>query len=95
MMISMRFCTIRTKTAVLHNLTLYLLALSEGSSTIITESLIHCRHNTTHTSASEKRALRKNCHVFFLKIYTYFQVRKHLFDKLKQIDDIIIIERLS
>lgn len=76
MMISMRFCTIRTKTAVLHNLTLYLLALSEGSSTIITESLIHCRHNTTHTSASEKRALRKKLSCFFLENIHVFPSKK-------------------
>lgn len=63
----MMFCTIRTKTAVLHNLTLYLLALSAGSSTINTESLIHSRRNTTYTSASKKQALRKKNVIFFLE----------------------------
>lgn len=74
----MRFCTIRTKTAVLHNLTLYLLALSAGSSTIITESLIHSRHNTTYTSASKKRALRKKLSFFSWK-YTCISKKEGIY----------------
>lgn len=89
MMISMRFCTIRTKTAVLHNLTLYLLALSAGSSTIITESLIHSRHNTTYTSASKKRAVRKKESIYLInckKLMTLSSYRGN--DSLSHIDGV-------